>query len=194
MALIVTIGGADSDSYTTLVEADALIEVSYPEQYEEWTDLEEEAKESLLRSACEVISYLSLRGKKVYCNQALAFPRMLLRDAVDVVYDSIPNGIKIAQVEIAFNVLYRATLSASDISEGKVAGSRVTQVSLGGGLLTVAFAGDSETSGTILDRITRSINHRTYLFLRRHLSQFRGGCIEDSATEVFDKPCQELTP
>lgn len=192
MALITTIGGATSDSYITLVEAVALLKVSFPEQYEEWTDLEEEMQEALLRGACDVISYLSLRGKKVYCEQALSFPRMLLRDAEDVVYDSIPNGVKSAQAEIAFNVLYRASLSGAEVAEGEVAGSRVTQVSLGGGLLMVSFAGDNETSGTMLDRVTRSINHRTYLALRRHLTQFRGGYVEDTNTEFDGQSCRVL--
>lgn len=195
MALTIIVGGADSDSYITLAEAEVLLKASYPEQYEDWTDLEDEMKEAYLRGACEVISYLPLRGKKVYCDQVLSFPRMLLRDADDAVYDSIPVGVKTAQAEIAFNVIYRADLSGSEIAEGEVAGSRVTQVSLGGGLLMVSFAGDNETSGTMLDRITRSINHKTYFALRRHLSQIRGGSVEDSASDLdYNRPCKDLVP
>jgi len=190
MALITTVGGADSDSYVTLVEAEATLKKFYPEQYEQWVDIEtDEEREVLLRGSAELMGYLPLRGRKVYCDQALHFPRMLRRDPDDAVYDSIPDGIKECQAQIAFNVLFRASLSNAAVEDGAVSGSRVTQVSLGGGLLMVSFSGDNETSGTILDRITRSVNYQSYLSIKKFLSQVRGGIVED---EGYNEPCREL--
>ena len=80
-------------------------------------------------------------------------------------------------------------MSDASIEDGAVSGSRVTQVSLGGGLLMVSFSGDNEVSGTILDRITRSVNYRSYLAIKKYLSQFRGGHIGD---EGYNEPCREL--
>lgn len=179
MALKTAVGGRESNSFCTVAEADAALVLLGQEEGAtapaDWSALSQGQKEFRLQLAAAAMSFFPWRGTRVYCGQALPFPRDC-QDDVTVV----PDEIKVAQAQIAYNVIHQALKSepAMDGDENPLEGSdlRVTQVSLGG-LLTVAFSGEPAKAGTILDRLVKSLQFPIYLALQKFTSQVRGGII-----------------
>jgi hypothetical protein len=117
MALDVTVGGADSDSYGTIAEADA-----YHAAYgnADWATYDDAIKEPALRRAAQYIdSSYSFIGTKASESQALEWPRsgayvngVLVDDA------TIPTAIKRAQFEAALRAVTEDL--TADIESGNV--------------------------------------------------------------------------
>jgi hypothetical protein len=167
--LITHVGGKESNSFISLNEADALIE-QLPDDPTEWENLEDTQKEYRLVIAANVLGMLQLRGWKCYEGQALCFPRT---SQLAGTRGTIPESVKLAQLEIAYNVVHRALNTRPDLAEGPINPSRVTQVSLGG-LLSVAFSGDSAKAGTFLDSLVKSASFTVYARLKPWIAQIRG--------------------
>jgi len=167
MALKTTVGGRYSDSFVTVDEAETYLSGLY-EELGSWDDLETGAKEYRLRLAAKIMNMLPLRGRRVYCGQALAFPRTIQQE-----YEIIPEEVKQIQAEISYNVVHRAMISQPGISEGEVSASRVTEVSLGG-LLGVKFDGKPATTGTLLEAVVRSVSFPIWMQVQPYVSQIRG--------------------
>jgi len=102
MTLTTTIGSASTDSYITLLEWQAY-----------WTargvDLtahgHDESHEANLRRACDVLNRrYSWKGTRQYQTQAQAWPRLDVGyiDGWSIDADTIPQGIKDAQAELAY--------------------------------------------------------------------------------------------
>lgn len=185
MALKTVVGGRDTDSFCTLEESLAFISLLGIDTTE-WENQEDENKEYCLQLAAQAMEYFPWRGKRVFCGQALVFPR----DCQDNVY-IYPTEIKQAQAQIAFNVIFRAlqALATQPTEDGPQSDSRVTRVSLGG-MLEVAFSSDPAKTGTFLDRLTRSLQFPIYLAVVKWTSQVRGGIVTDA---VDDAPCLTTT-
>jgi hypothetical protein len=186
MALRVHVGGRESDSLVSLADADVCIKATYPEDSDSWLDLASESREHMLRLGAQLLGMLPLRGRTIYCGQALCFPRSSQHNP-----KIIPDEAKQAQCELSYSVIYRAIVSAPTMEEGEISGSRVSSVSLGG-LLAVSFAGSAVTSGTLLDKIVRSVQFPTYLGLKKYLSQMRGGSVS-ATTDAGYPTCSTTT-
>ena len=100
MALDTTVGGANSDSYASVAEAD-----TYHAAYGNtaWAAISTSAlKEAALRKAAQYIDTKAFLGIKTASTQALEWPRYnVIVDGYDVLSNAIPNGIKVAQMEAA---------------------------------------------------------------------------------------------
>ena len=100
MALDTTLGGANSDSYASVTEAD-----TYHAAYGNtaWAAISTSAlKEAALRKAAQYIDTKAFVGIKTTSAQALEWPRYnVIVDGYDVLSNAIPNGIKVAQMEAA---------------------------------------------------------------------------------------------
>lgn len=169
MALRTAVGGRESNSFVTLKEGLAIL-ATLPDSPDDsgFSDAETAQQELCLSLAAQAMDYLPWRGLRVFCGQALPFPRTC-QDVRTV----IPDEIKVCQVFIAHSVVWRALQARPEIADGGVSTSRVTSVSLGG-MLSVSFSGDAAKAGTIMDRLTQSAQFPAYLMVNRYLSQVRG--------------------
>lgn len=169
MILKITPGAPDSNSFVTVTEADDYIETHFSEtDAAKWSELEEDRKAELLVMGCNLFGYFPWRGHKTYIDQVLMFPRHL--------WTGIPDVIKNAQVELTMNVILRADLVKPGITTGLEATSKISQVSLAG-IIAVSFDSEGDTTGTILDQLSRNINMQTLVGLRQYLTQMRGGVV-----------------
>ena len=188
MALRVAVGGRESNSFCTVEEADAAITLLQSSEGADapadWIALSQGQKEFRLQLATAALSYFLWRGKRVYCGQALPFPRDCQEDVT-----VIPDEVKTAQAQIAYTVIHQALKSEPVMTgtENPLEGSnlRVTQVSLGG-LLSVTFSGDPAKAGTILTRLVQSLEFPIYLALAKFTTQVRGGIVGDAPNKRKD--------
>lgn len=148
MALDVTVGGASSDSYATVAEADAYLAARPGFDATAWTALDDADKELRLQLAAQVLdTKLKFRGVRACKTQALAWPRLFPGDPLYVETDSagglgqvwadwvtledyatlvgetlpgIPAGVKKAQIEIAFQVVHSHLLTLQPFADGAV--------------------------------------------------------------------------
>lgn len=185
MSLITKIGGRESNSFVTLDEADDLItSEGFPDSSDEWEDLEDGQKEYRLKMAAQMMSFLPLKGDRVFCGQSLCFPRTVQNDV-----HSIPDEVKETQCFIAYSVIHRGLVNRPESASEGESGSRVSSVSLGG-LLSVSFAGSPVTTGSALDRMIRSSQFPAYMTMSKFLTSFRGGTVKN-ADELT--PCMTTT-
>lgn len=111
MALITTLSGTTSDSYVTLVEADAYFAAGSHLQSAVWLALTDEAQEVALRTAARDLDNLRYFGTKAVALQALAWPRVYRSLFFS---DSIPTAVKRAQMEQALARSAGACCSSAD--------------------------------------------------------------------------------
>lgn len=101
MALDATVGGATSNSYVTVAEADDYF--ADRAHAESWDDVEN--KESLLITSTSMLDwYMKWKGTKATDSQALDWPRLDVSRPDGTVVDSttIPRDVKQATFELAF--------------------------------------------------------------------------------------------
>jgi len=170
VSLCAKIGGAESDSLVTVAEADTIVSDVLPDVVDNWTALTTAQKELRLRLGANLLGYMPLRGRKVFCNQAQSFPRTSQGNV-----HSIPDAAKQTQVFLAYSVVHRGLANRPSVEES-LSGMRVTNVSLGG-MLNVSFAGGAVVSGSQLDQVMRSAQSPAYLLMKPWLSQLRGGVV-----------------
>ena len=128
MALTVTPASATANSYATVAEADAYLAVRGDTST--WTALTPGAKEAKLQWAAIYLDTLTFKGTRSTSTQALQWPRIGVwdRDGFDV--DGIPQALKNAQAEMAFQLIANdwtqglgpvtnETLSVGSISLGR---------------------------------------------------------------------------
>ncbi len=123
-----TAGAATANSYASVAEADAYLAVRGDTST--WTALTTGAKESKLQWAAIYLDTLTFKGTRSTSTQALQWPRIGVvdRDGFDV--DGIPQALKNAQAEMAFQLIANdwtqglgpvsnETLSVGSISLGR---------------------------------------------------------------------------
>lgn len=183
MALTTANGGAFSDSYATVRQANYYLRQLYgADGLGTWADLTEFQVEFRLRIATQMIGILPIRGRKSFWNQALAFPVY----APDIPQNNprkVPGPIVEATILIAFGIVHRGLANESSPDEGVAAG-RVNSVSLSG-LLSVSFANGPVTGGTILGSIIRTTEFPIYMLLKPWLSQIRMFQVMTPVEEAF---------
>lgn len=105
MALDVTVGTSNSESYASVAEADAYL--AFRGDTSTWTAKTQTEKENLLRWARAHMDTLTFLGVKSSFTQALEWPRF---NAIDqngyaIPGDTLPKVIKNAQAELAFQLI-----------------------------------------------------------------------------------------
>lgn len=132
MALVATIGGADSNSYLTLdnvlaADGTTVIATGANEYFAEslhataWTSASEPDKGKALVSATRFIdAKFRFKGIKTDQDQALAFPRYGVTNLDGYAYDNdeLPKRLKDATAELALSLLAGGISAFSDPSTG----------------------------------------------------------------------------
>jgi hypothetical protein len=173
MALKIHGGGAESDSFVTVLQADDYLE-QLPDDTTAWEELSTEEKELRLQLAAHLMGHLPLRGRTVYRNQRLCFRRTVLQLSAR---GTVPADVKRAQSYVAYSVVHRALAEKPGIDANlPTSYGRPTSVSLAG-LVTVAFGDRLQGGGNILDNLIKSLPFPVYQLLKPFLSQFRGGVV-----------------
>lgn len=72
-----------------------------------WNNISEATKLKALQNATRIINTLKFKGTKIDASQELEFPRIIYDENTDALIplDTIPEGIKIAEFEIAYSLL-----------------------------------------------------------------------------------------
>jgi len=143
VTLVTTIADPEANSYISLADAETYLENRVGFDLTAWNALSDEQKEWNLTLAVPILDSLRFRGVKATNAQVLAFPRILPRtdwwDATKAAYEnsydtwedmqtdatensytmpSIPDGVKHAQVEIAFQVIQNHYNTLDPMQEG----------------------------------------------------------------------------
>jgi hypothetical protein len=106
ITLTETIGGASSNTYATLAEAEIYMERRL--QKAAWTDAEEEEKKAAMVWATRLLDeQIDWNSVVADGDQALQWPRLYLYDALgnEIEEDAIPDQLKNAEIEFAFWLL-----------------------------------------------------------------------------------------
>jgi hypothetical protein len=101
-----SIGGVASNSYVSLLEADAYFDSVYGKTL--WDAALENIKQQLLISATGALDqFFQWEGQKYTIDQALEWPRVNAYDRSGTMYSytTIPNIIKVATYELAYHML-----------------------------------------------------------------------------------------
>lgn len=117
MALDATVGGADSNSYSTKTEADDYMATRI--HASAWSSATAADKEAVLIWATRLLDQLSWQGAKAATTQALRWPRsgVIDRDGYSVEDGAIPQDLKEACAEYALHLL-STDLTASPDTAG----------------------------------------------------------------------------
>lgn len=125
------VGGAASNSYVTLVEAEEYLTAKITNT--DWNALNDEDKAGLLISAARQLDLLYWQGSVVDNTQALQWPRygMVNNHGWPVLPTEIPKDLKAAQVELAYslalgNFLLEPDTSATEFSRVAIGDLDVT--------------------------------------------------------------------
>lgn len=118
-----TVGGLASNSYVSLLEANAYFESAYNKPL--WAPLVDNVKAQLLISATVALdSYTTWLGQRYSISQVLDWPRVSVydRDGMLYPYTVIPYTIKVATYELAYHLLANGglTFTQNSIDEVKV--------------------------------------------------------------------------
>jgi len=146
-----TVGGANSNSYVTLVEADAYFADTLRAAI--WEALYPGDKEVALIESATDIDMESYVGSKTDSDQALKFPRTDIWTDERVAYDSdaIPRAVKSAQCELAY---IKLTDPDSLETDGL---SRYKSISLGQG--EIAVTPRHGLDNHLPDKVLRLLSH-----------------------------------
>lgn len=168
MALVTTIGSRSANSYISVASADSILNASSLYNVTAWTALTTAGKEERLVLACLLMNRISWAGFPVYEKQALAFPRRwTVEDAIE-----IPLNIQQAQAFIAYDVIHRGLVSASNPSTG-ISKAAIKSLSLFQQSLSVTRADGpvipADTSG--FEQVIRTSHFPIYLLIDPYLTQ-----------------------
>ena len=103
MPIVTTAGAADANSYASVAEADAYLAVRGDTAT--WTALTPGEKEAKLQWAAIYLDTLNFRGTRSTSTQALQWPRIGVWDRDGFEVDGIPQALKNAQSEMAFQLI-----------------------------------------------------------------------------------------
>ena len=123
-----TAGAATANSYASVAEADAYLAVRGDTST--WTALNNGQKESKLQWAAIYLDTLTFKGTRSTSTQALQWPRIGVWDRDGFEVNAIPQALKNAQAEMAFQLIANdwtqglgpvsnETLSVGSISLGR---------------------------------------------------------------------------
>jgi hypothetical protein len=123
VTIVTTVGGASSNSYATLAEAETYMEGRL--NGSTWDADTDDNKNRALVEAARELQVLRWTGTRVDTTQALAWPRQWAVDVDDPNGDyyattEVPQRVKDAQMELAFQFIKAGTtdLAALDSTDG----------------------------------------------------------------------------
>lgn len=172
--LVTSTGGAESNSYISVEEADSILATYLGDSVSEaWTNSTEAQKELRLIMAAAAIEWLPLTGRRAYRNQAMAFPRTSQSDPYVV-----PLAIRECQAFMAHDGIGTAAVSALEQTMPVLDQSPVRSLSIG----ALSFSlSDTYANQDRLSRMIRSSQFPIYLKLQPYVSIIRGGSIPTTA-------------
>ena len=130
MAVIIdaTLGGTNSNSYVTLIEANGYFEARLHTEY--WDSADDDTKNRSLVMATRRIEQESFYGDRATSTQRLKFPRINLGYLDGILLDNIiPEMLKEAQYELAIHLL-STDMSQPSVDTGAIAEAKVGSVSV----------------------------------------------------------------
>jgi hypothetical protein len=188
MSIITTVGGADTESYVTVAEANDYLSAFYGEMPTVWDNLDEAPKEQRLKISALLMNTYAYRGVKASYYQNLAFPRWSYEtDEYEWVVDDpeyflnysdiennapiVPSEVKYAQVEIAYQVVcHLMTLEPLAFSE-----KEIKMFELGGSLSIEFFPEASRSTGISKARL--SSTDIIYAYMSKWYRTVNGGVV-----------------
>lgn len=187
MALIVTPGAPDANSYATLAEADAYLAICGYD-LDTWSDLDDAHKEFRLKTAALLMNTLPFRGEKACRDQRLEFPRwwrtddgyppyedtyLTMEDIDDTGHDrpTISDDIKEAQIELAYHVVHKGILETDFLDDP----DRVIKSFMLGGSLAVEFSDRTSADSSLLDKSRLRALDVAYFKLFKWIKRVSGG-------------------
>ena len=178
-----TIGGANSNSYVTLAEADAYFDGTANNQ--DWDNHHDAYKEAALIQATQWLDLLSWAGKCCSSTQRLQWPRKdvtcFCRDAVCT---EIPLQVKQATYELAFKLVHDPDAICGGVKGGGAATGAVKKQQLGD--LSIEFFEPATGSQTKVS-VSGPIVLQTYPFLVDMLGCWLANT--GSASRVISRCC-----
>ena len=150
LVIIADVGGATSNSYVTLAEAETYFESDYHSTA--WDALTDDNKNQLLASATRRLEMEDYYGDRedTTTPQRLKFPRINLGDLDGIELDSIiPTMLKEAQYELS-KYMISVDMSQSDISDAPIDEAKV-------GSIQVKYTEFNSTDKDILPPLVESL-------------------------------------
>ena len=172
MAIVTTVGSADTNSYIDIATADAYIATRFDcdtGSDSTWNPLDAESKEMRLVTAASLLAALPFMGIRSCVRQALAWPRLFPRDVLSGkgLYDTkgkfetfadvqdaavtwevdepdIPIVVGQAQIEIAYQVVHKSLLSIEPLASANAEVSQDIESLSVSGAFKVEFTTSSD--------------------------------------------------
>ena len=110
MALDATIGGASSNSFCTVAEADDYLADRF--DVNGWDNYGTREKEEVLIAAADILDYLEWDGTPETTTQALQWPRIDTVDRFGNALTGVPDVVKNAQAALAFALITQEYVDA----------------------------------------------------------------------------------
>ena len=200
MLLITSPGQRDSNSYVTVDEADTRITETYrAELSDTWMDLSEDMKIHKLTLGALFLEGMKYRGVKACRDQALSFPRWSRHDLnypmhIDQYIEmsdipiapvdryhyhgsppAVPEEIKIAQIEMTFQVIHSYLLT-DDSEPLEYPDHEIRSFTLGGGM-TIDYFSTAHAQGNIYAKAKLTSAYIIDVYLQRWRRFTIGGAV-----------------
>lgn len=189
MPLITTVGGASSNSYIAVSEADTYLD-NLQYTLTEWDALEDEEKEFRLSTAALLINTLPLRGAKACRDQRLEFPRWWRTDDGYPTYEDsyieyseiaaagytspvVPQEIKDAQIQLSYHLVHYGIMAMDSMAYPE---REIKSFGLGGSL-TIEFTEQVAKSYAMYSKGRLSSLDPAFLLLHKWLIRVSGGVV-----------------
>ena len=191
------IASPHASSYATIEEADSHLADRDGFDTSSWGELAENQKRSRLILAAMIIDSLAYRGVKSTKMQSLQFPRLLPGDSLHVedsygtampftdweslleyaaLKDTPPPGIpyevKLAQIEVAFQVVHSHLLTLEPLDGGEA-----SITSLGIDVISLSFGQARKTVYDLFSKEQFGAGTPIKLYLQKYLTPLRGALI-----------------
>jgi hypothetical protein len=193
MALDVTVGGYQAESFATLEEAEVFL-AEMGIALNAWQDLSNDAKEFRLRVAARLMGagMFPLGGEQVYEYQALCFPRTCQTDVTEV-----PDDVKRAQCLVAILVVEpnftedsSSTVSPIVLEDALIKSVKVMgvlEVGLQNTVDPVTTRTVTHSTTSVSSRLSRTYGGMMNWLLAPYLVQIRGGTVLPASEVVSTK-------
>jgi hypothetical protein len=181
VALIVTIGGSDSQSMASVQEIESYLIFVYGALPASWSARSYTQKEFLAELSALAFGWLPLRGRRTYVSQKLAFPRDYQVDR-----GIIPDEVKKAQSLIAHEIMEPSLDDESDGIGTAASQAGVSGVSLGAFNASFGDIASLGGGGGSFAALIRSGFPIIYTLLQSHLLQVRGTRVRTTEEKMLD--------
>ena len=188
MSLDTTVGGPSADSYQSVDDVNDYLEGRFTAtDLATWDALDESEQELRLRVAATIINTMSFRGAKACRNQSLEFPRwwrwddnypsyeddyLDYADIPTTVAPTVPQEVKWAQSELAYQVVHSGILSVDVLAFPE---REIKSFGLGGSL-SIEFVGGL-LNRTQFAKARISSTDIIELYLSRWIRSVNGGVV-----------------